>query len=432
MELYTYPEEKKWPEICKRPEISREELFPKIREIFKRVKSDGDSALKYYTKRFDSAEIDEIRCTADEIAASERSVPEKLKSDIRLASENIRLFHSSQRAEIRFIETSPGVVCWRESRPVEKVGLYIPGGTAPLFSSVLMLGIPAMLAGCKEIVLCTPPRKDGSIHPAILWAAKETGIRGIYKAGGAQAIAAMTYGTESVPGVYKIFGPGNQYVTAAKLHAVTEGLAIDMPAGPSEVLVIADETANPVFIAADLLSQAEHGADSQMLLVTTDTDMPRKVNKEIQQQLQELPRSEIAGKALDNAKIIVLKNLGKCIGFSNYYAPEHLILQTRDAGVLTDKVMNAGSVFVGDYTPESAGDYASGTNHTLPTNAYAKNFSGISLDSYMKMLTFQKITKEGLRQIGPTIENMAASEELDAHKRAVSRRLQQIKEQDRE
>ncbi len=426
MRHYRYPGKSHWTAICDRPQISREKLFPEVRRILEKVRIGGDAALRHYAKRFDGADVADIRCTPEAIAASEKHVPDRLKADIRRAIRNISQFHASQRLETAPVETAPGVRCWREARPVEKVGLYVPGGTAPLFSSVLMLGIPAVLAGCQEIVLCSPPRRDGSLHPAILWAAKETGIKTICKAGGAQAIAAMAYGTASVPKVYKLFGPGNQYVTAAKLLAAAEGTAIDMPAGPSEVLVIADAEADPVFIAADLLSQAEHGADSQVLLVTTDGNMPQRVEEEIQRQLPGLPRAEIAAKALEHGAAVVLKTLDECVAFSNHYAPEHLIIQTIDAEKLTGKVSSAGSVFLGPYTPESAGDYASGTNHTLPTNAYARNYSGVSLDSYMKMITFQKISEKGLRGIGPSVENMADAEGMRAHQLAVTRRLRSI------
>ncbi len=349
-----------------------------------------------------------------------------LKDNIRLAIDNIKKFHEAQLPKKKFIKTMPGVRCWREVRAIEKVGIYVPGGTAPLFSTVLMLAIPAVLAGCKEIVLCSPPREDGTLHPAILWAAKESGVTHVCKVGGAQAIAAMTYGTESVPAVYKILGPGNQYVTAAKILAVTESVAIDMPAGPSEVLVIADEYADIEYIAADLLSQAEHGVDSQVLLVTNNEHLAERVRSEVIEQLDVLKRAEIAEKALMNSKIIVLEDLKSCMDFSNTYAPEHLIINTKNAIDMIPDVINAGSVFIGDLSPESVGDYASGTNHTLPTAGFARNYSGVSLDSYYKMITFQSLSAKGLKNIGPAVEHMAKTEGLDAHRQAVSRRLFKI------
>lgn len=428
MKIYQYPERDKWESLCARPQIAPETLFPAVREIMDRVREQGDAALIKYTKDFDGVALDEIRCSDKEIAAAADKVPEDLKAAIRLAADHIRIFHKSQDKSENPVETAPGVCCWREARPISKVGLYIPGGSAPLFSTVLMLGIPALLAGCSEIVLCSPPQPDGSLHPAILWTAAEIGISQIYKLGGAQAIAAMIYGTQSVQAVYKIFGPGNQYVTAAKLLAAQESVAIDMPAGPSEVLVIADDSADPEFVAADLLSQAEHGPDSQVILLTTDPKLPEKVLAEIESQRRELPRSGIARKSLEHAKIIVFKSPDDCLDFSDIYAPEHLILQLREPEAAASKVQNAGSVFMGELTPESAGDYASGTNHTLPTNGFAKNYSGVSLNDFRKMLTFQTLDPEGLRQIGSAVETMAKAEALEAHARAMRIRLQKIKE----
>ena len=359
---------------------------------------------------------------------AEQLVPETLKDAIRLAAANIKTFHRSQELILQKIETMPGVVCWQKAAGIEKVGLYIPGGTAPLFSTVLMLAIPARIAGCREIVLCTPPAKDGKIHPAILYAARQAGVSLIFKIGGIQAIAAMTYGTETVPNVYKIFGPGNQYVTAAKQLVAMRDVAIDMPAGPSEVEVIADESANPSFVAADMLSQAEHGVDSQAILVTTCEDIVDKMITEIKQQLDELPRKELAEQSLQHSRIVVLKNNDDVIDFTNAYAPEHLIIETRDYATLAEQVTNAGSVFLGHFTPESAGDYASGTNHTLPTNGYARMYSGVNLDSFVKKITFQEISQSGIRNIGQAIETMAQAESLQAHSNAVSLRLADIDE----
>jgi histidinol dehydrogenase len=406
--------------------MNQVKLMSEVKDITRMVMLKGDKALIDYTKRFDDAELENILCTPEELKESEKNISVVLKDNIRLAIDNIRKFHEAQQPKKKFIKTMPGVRCWREARAIEKVGIYVPGGTAPLFSTVLMLAIPAVLAGCKEIVLCSPPREDGTLHPAILWAAKEVGVTHICKVGGAQAIAAMIYGTESVPAVYKILGPGNQYVTAAKMLAVTESVAIDMPAGPSEVLVIADEFADIEYIAADLLSQAEHGVDSQTLLVTNDEHLSEKVRSEVIEQLDLLKRAEIAERALMNSKIIVLDDLKSCMDFSNTYAPEHLIINTKNAIDMIPDVINAGSVFIGDLTPESVGDYASGTNHTLPTTGFARNYSGVSLDSYYKMITFQSLSAKGLKNIGPAVEHMAKTEGLDAHRQAVSRRLFKI------
>ncbi|MFA6617848.1 MAG: histidinol dehydrogenase [Candidatus Neomarinimicrobiota bacterium] len=427
MKYYKYPNQELWNEISQRPQMDAKELMNSVEKIMKDVRDKGDKALKAYTKKFDKVEVNEILCSEEELENAENEISDTLKNDIRLAISNIRKFHGSQMPVAEIVTTMPGVYCWREARAIEKVGLYVPGGTAPLFSSVLMLAIPAQIAGCKEIVLCSPPQKDGKLHPAILWAAKETGVTHICKVGGAQAIAAMTYGTESVPAVYKILGPGNQYVTAAKMQATLENTAIDMPAGPSEVLIIADSSADIEFLAADLLSQAEHGIDSQAVLVTDDKNLAEKISEEVEKQLKVLSRADIAKESLKNSKIVLMKDLNTCVKFSNDYAPEHLIINTRNSEEIIPFVVNAGSVFVGPFTPESAGDYASGTNHTLPTAAFAKNYSGVSLDSYLKMITFQSISEKGLDNIGPAVENMAEAEGLDAHKMAVTRRLNKIK-----
>ena len=421
MNLITNPDKSQWAELLKRPVMNTENLFDTVRAIIDRVKTEGDRAVLEYEEKFDKVALTALAVTEAEQA--EASVGEELKKAIRLAKRNIETFHAAQRFESKRVETQPGVTCWQKAVAIEKVGLYIPGGTAPLFSTVLMLAVPARIAGCKEIVLCTPPGKDGKVHPAVLFAAKVAGINRIFKAGGVQAIAAMAYGTESVPKVYKIFGPGNQYVTAAKQLVSLRDVAIDMPAGPSEVEVIADEFANPDFIAADFLSQAEHGVDSQAILVTTTEAIVEPVVKAIEEQLKRLPRLEITEKALAHSRIIVLKNTQEVIDFTNYYAPEHLIIQTRDYGEIAEKIQNAGSVFMGPYTPESAGDYASGTNHTLPTNGYAHAYSGVNLDSFIKKMTFQEISADGIRQLGDTIRTMAANEKLEAHRNAVTVRL---------
>ncbi|HNY54808.1 MAG TPA: histidinol dehydrogenase [Chitinophagales bacterium] len=423
MQVIKYPTRATWSDIIQRPTQSLETIEQKVIPILQEVKSRGDEALKHYSKLFDGVEMDSLEVTKEEINKAVNSVSEELKEAINIAYNNIQVFHRQQQGAADITETMPGVQCWRKSVGIEKVGLYIPGGSAPLFSTVLMLAVPAQIAGCSEIILCSPPDKTGSIHPAILYTADLCGIKKIFKAGGAQAIAAMAYGTESIPQVYKIFGPGNQYVTAAKQLVNKDGIAIDMPAGPSEVLVIGDDESRPDFIAADLLAQAEHGADSQVIFVTTEEAYLNLVHFAIDQQLKNLPRKEVAAKALENSKMILVNDIEEAIAFSNAYAPEHLILQTRNAEELAEKVINAGSVFIGHYTPESVGDYASGTNHTLPTNGFARAYSGVSLDSFVKKITFQKISKEGLQNIGKTVEVMAANEELDAHKNAVSIRL---------
>ncbi len=413
MILISNPDKSQWQEILKRPVMNTENLFDTVRSVIDRVKAEGDRAVLDYEEKFDKEEQQE----------AENLVSEDLKAAIRLAKQNIETFHAAQRFEGKKVQTQPGVTCWQKAVAIEKVGLYIPGGTAPLFSTVLMLAVPAKIAGCKEIVLCTPPGRDGKVHPAVLFAAKVAGVNRIFKAGGIQAIAAMAYGTESVPKVYKIFGPGNQYVTAAKQLVSLRDVAIDMPAGPSEVEVLADETANPVFVAADLLSQAEHGVDSQAVLITTSVELQQAVKVEVERQLALLPRKEIAEKSLANSKLIVVDSMKEAIELTNAYAPEHLIIETKDYLSVAERIVNAGSVFLGSLTPESAGDYASGTNHTLPTNGYAKAYSGVSLDSFIRKITFQEIKPEGLNSIGPAIELMAANEQLDAHKNAVSVRL---------
>ena len=425
MNLITNPDKSQWAELLKRPVMNTENLFDTVRAIIDRVKTEGDRAVLEYEEKFDKVALTALAVTEAEQA--EASVGEELKKAIRLAKRNIETFHAAQRFESKRVETQPGVTCWQKAVAIEKVGLYIPGGTAPLFSTVLMLAVPARIAGCKEIVLCTPPGKDGIVHPAVLFAAKVAGINRIFKAGGVQAIAAMAYGTESVPKVYKIFGPGNQYVTAAKQLVSLRDVAIDMPAGPSEVEVLADETANPSFVAADLLSQAEHGADSQAILVTTSPALQQAVKEEVERQLALLPRKEIAEKSLANSKLIVVRNMDEAIELTNSYAPEHLIIETADYMSVAERVVNAGSVFLGSLTPESAGDYASGTNHTLPTNGYAKAYSGVSLDSFIRKITFQEIKPKGIRIIGPAIEEMAANEHLDAHKNAVTVRLDKLR-----
>lgn len=426
MILISNPDKSQWAEILKRPVMNVDNLFDTVRSIIDSVKAEGDRAVIDYEEKFDKVVLTSLAVTDEELAEAETLVSEELKAAIRLAKQNIETFHASQRFEGKKVETQPGVTCWQKAVAIEKVGLYIPGGTAPLFSTVLMLAVPAKIAGCHEIVLCTPPGKDGKVHPAVLFAAKVAGVNRIFKAGGVQAIAAMAYGTESVPKVYKIFGPGNQYVTAAKQLVSLRDVAIDMPAGPSEVEVLADETANPVFVAADLLSQAEHGVDSQAMLITTSAKLQQAVKEEVERQLALLSRKEIAEKSLANSKLILVRDMEEAIELTNAYAPEHLIVETADYMSVAERVVNAGSVFLGSLTPESAGDYASGTNHTLPTNGYAKAYSGVSLDSFIRKITFQEIKAEGITTIGPAIEVMAANEHLDAHKNAVTVRLTNI------
>ena len=423
MKQYKYPTPDKWDAILKRPTFDFAEIRSRVEPILEAVKKDGDAALKMFTERFDKVILEDFSVSDAEIEAAKALVSDELKMAIQTAAANIKTFHSHQKSTPERIETMQGVTCWRKSVGIEKVGLYIPGGTAPLFSTILMLGIPAMIAGCKDIIFCTPPNRAGKIHPAILYTVDLLGINKIFKVGGAQAIAAMAFGTKTIPKVHKIFGPGNQYVTAAKQLVNQAGIAIDMPAGPSEVAVVADETAFPSFIAADLLSQAEHGEDSQVVFVTTSEAMQTKVQAEVEKQVKTLPRRAIAEAALVNSRSILLKNEAEVIDLINAYAPEHLILAVENDEALAEKIINAGSIFLGHYTPESVGDYASGTNHTLPTNGFAKAYSGVSLDSFVKKITYQKLTKQGLQNIGKTVEIMAAAENLEAHKRAVSIRL---------
>ena len=426
MKIFKYPAKETWSEILKRPTLDVEALRGTVSEVLQRVRTEGDRAVKEYEEKFDKVQLTSLAVTPEEMAEGVARVAPELKSAIELAHANIEKFHTAQRFEGKPVEARPGVTCWQKAVAIEKVGLYIPGGTAPLFSTVLMLATPARIAGCREIVLCTPPARDGSINPAILYAAQVAGVNRIYKIGGVQAIGAMAYGTESVPKVYKIFGPGNQYVTAAKQQVSLRDVAIDMPAGPSEVEVLADGSANPAFVAADLLSQAEHGVDSQAILITTNEALIGKVEEEVARQLAKLPRKEIAARSLENSKLILVKDMDEAMEMTNDYAPEHLIIETKNYMELAARVVNAGSVFLGSLTPESAGDYASGTNHTLPTNGYAKAYSGVSLDSFIRKITFQEITPEGIATIGPAIELMAANEQLDAHKNAVSVRLGSI------
>lgn len=428
MNIIRYPERKTWAELVERPRLDISRLNDTVAEILDDVRLRGDKAVMEYEERFDHAVLDRLEVTAEEIDEAWQTVDDDLKEAIITAHDNIRTFHESQRFEGRKVETRPGVTCWQKSVAIERVGLYIPGGTAPLFSTVLMLATPARIAGCREIVLCTPPDCNGHVHPAILAAARVAGVSRIFKAGGVQAIGAMAYGTETVPKVFKIFGPGNQYVMAAKQQVSLHDVAIDMPAGPSEVCVIADDTADATFVAADLLSQAEHGTDSQVIMITTSERMLELVTAEVERQLDKLPRKEIAAKALENSKLIVVASKQEAMDLSNVYAPEHLILQTGDYEALAEKVVNAGSVFLGRYACESAGDYASGTNHTLPTHGYATAYSGVNLDSYCRKITFQHLTPEGVRNIGPAVERMAAAESLDAHKNAMTVRIDSLKQ----
>lgn len=423
MKVIKYPQKNDWDKILARPTFDTSSLNATVSSILAEVKSGGDKAVISYEEKFDKVHLSSLAVSSKEIEDSEKYLSEELKSAIRTAKSNIEKFHSAQKIQTKKIETTKGVICWQKAVAIQKVGLYIPGGTAPLFSTVLMLAIPATIAGCKEIVLCTPPDKDGNVNAAILYAAKVAGVSKIFKIGGVQAIGAMAYGTESVPKVYKIFGPGNQYVMAAKQLVSLKDVAIDMPAGPSEVQVIADETSNPAFIASDLLSQAEHGIDSQVILTTTNEAIIESVISEIKKQLAELPRKEIAEKALQHSIAILVNNDDELIELTNEYAPEHLIIETKNYNDLADRIVNAGSVFLGHYTPESAGDYASGTNHTLPTNGHAKAYSGVNLDSFIKKITFQEISREGIENLGATIEIMAENELLFAHKNAITLRL---------
>jgi histidinol dehydrogenase len=424
MQKIILPEKKNWSSITTRPTAEKASLNELVKTVFEEVKQNGDKAVLQYCKTFDKVELINLTVSEDDIRNAAVQLSDELKAAIKLAKNNISKFHEAQKQPIEKIETTKGVVCWRENRAIETVGIYIPGGSAPLFSTVLMLGIPAILAGCKEIILCTPPNSEGKINAAILYTAALVGIKKIYSVGGIQAIAAMTFGTETISAVNKIFGPGNQYVTAAKQIAQNFGVAIDMPAGPSEVLVIADETCNPVFVAADLLSQAEHGADSQVILLSNKEKVIDATLVEISKQLEVLPRKEIAAKAIENSKAILLNDIDECIALSNFYAPEHLIIAVENAENLVSQITNAGSIFLGNYSCESVGDYASGTNHTLPTNGYARNYSGVSLDSFVKKITVQEVSKEGLQNIGPSVELMAEAEGLWAHKNAVTVRLE--------
>lgn len=426
MKKFINPKKNEWPQILERPTQTFDQIESTVADIFKDVALHGDSAIRKYVKQFDKADLNELRVSASSMNNAEVQLSEALKDSIRLAKANIEAFHRSQITDIKKVETTEGVVCWQEKRPIEKVGLYIPGGSAPLFSTILMLAVPARIAGCKELVMCTPSDANGEIHPAILFTAQLCGIEKLYKIGGIQAIAAMTFGTESVPKVYKLFGPGNQFVTVAKQMALKYGVGIDLPAGPSELLVYADASANASFMASDLLSQAEHGEDSQVVLVSRSMQLLDEIEKEINLQLPHLPRKDIASKSIDNSKLIYCESEEMALDLINTYAPEHLIISTSNSIDILPKIINAGSVFIGNYTPESAGDYASGTNHTLPTNGFARNFSGVNLDSFQKAISFQEISTQGLTNIGSAIEEMADAEGLFAHKNAVSLRLKEI------
>ena len=421
-----YPKKETWPEILKRPTQTVKEIETTVNQVFEDVQKNGDTAIKKYTKKFDKVAVTSLKVTQEEISIAVEAVSRELKEAIQQAAANIEKFHRAQKTEKVYQETTPGVVCWQEKRPIEKVGLYIPGGTAPLLSTVLMLAIPAKIAGCQEIILCSPPNFEGKIANEILYTANLCGVTNIFKVGGIQAISGLTFGTETIPKVYKIFGPGNQFVTVAKQLATKYGVAIDMPAGPSELLVMADDSAYASFIASDLLSQAEHGADSQVILVSTSEKLIEEVSKEVEKQLKELPRIEIATKAIQNSKSILVKDFKQALALINEYAPEHFIVCTNNNDFFIDGILNAGSVFIGNYTPESAGDYASGTNHTLPTNGYSKSYSGVNLDSFTKSITFQEISKKGIQNIGKSIELMALAEGLQAHKNAVSIRIKEI------
>jgi histidinol dehydrogenase len=419
MQFVKYPKKKTWSELLKRPQQDYADIKETVQSIIDEVKISGDAAIKNFTKQFDGIELDNFALQSNEWLTA-KMIDENLKQAIKTAIKNITAFHQSQKEEVKKIETMPGITCWRKSVAIEKVGLYIPGGTAPLFSTLIMLAVPAKIAGCKEIIICTPPQKDGKIHPAILFTAQQIGVNKIYKIGGAQAIVAMAYGTQTIPKVYKLFGPGNRYITYAKMLLTSEGIAIDMPAGPSEVAVIADETANAEFVAADLLSQCEHGKDSQVLLISNNEKIIDRINQCLKRQLNELPRKEIAAQSLKNSKAILVETLNDAIELINEYAPEHLIIACDNALELSEKIINAGSVFIGNYSPEAVGDYASGTNHTLPTNGFAKAYSGVSLDSFYKKITFQQLTKQGLNNIASTVESMANAEGLQAHATAIT------------
>lgn len=426
MQIYSNPPRENWEKLCSRPLLDNSSLEKEVRAILEQVRNEGDRALVKFSKRFDSVDIGQFRIADEKISLSGKLLDNRLKDAVKLAAKNIEKFHVAQKPAEISVTTMPGVVCSQRSLPVERAGLYIPGGTAPLFSTVLMLGIPARIAGCKEVILCTPPDSTGEVHPAILYAARESGITAVYRIGGAQAIAAMTFGTESIPAVDKIFGPGNQWVTMAKQIAASLGKAIDLPAGPSEVAVVADNSVPPSFVAADLLSQAEHGSDSQVLLATVDRELTDSVTIEMERLVNRLPRKDIARKALEHCNMMVFEDYGTLMDFINAYAPEHLILATKNYKELSGRVLNAGSVFLGIFTPESAGDYASGTNHTLPTNGFARAWSGVGTESFMKKITFQEISSGGLELLGPTVEFMASAEELEAHRQAVRVRLDHI------
>ncbi|MCA0132716.1 histidinol dehydrogenase [Winogradskyella alexanderae] len=426
MKLIENPKKENWAEILKRPTQTVDDIEAIVYDVFSDVKINGDKAIKSYTSKFDDVDLDDFLVSKQEIKTASKAVSDELKSAIKLAKNNIEKFHEAQQTDTVFLKTMRGVKCWQEKRPIQKVGLYIPGGTAPLFSTVLMLAIPAKIAGCREIVLCSPPNKGGKLADEILYTAKLCGVTKIVKVGGIQAIAGLTFGTETIPQVYKIFGPGNQYVTVAKQLATKYGVAIDMPAGPSELLVMADKSANPAYVASDLLSQAEHGSDSQVILVTTSKSFAQQVNNEVSLQLEDLPRKEMAMDAINNSKSIVVKDNKTALELIDEYGPEHFIVATNDDNYFVENIGNAGSVFIGDYTPESAGDYASGTNHTLPTNGFSKAYSGVNLDSFLKSITFQKISQKGIKNIGPAIELMAEAEGLQAHKNAVTLRLKDL------
>lgn len=427
MNKISNPKKTDWPEILKRPTQTYDVIEGTVLEIFEDIKKNGDAAVSKYTEKFDGVKLDSILVAQGEIDAATTQVSQELKDAIALAKANIEKFHSAQQTEKVTVQTTEGVNCWQEKRPIQKVGLYIPGGTAPLFSTILMLAVPAKIAGCSELVLCTPPGKDGKVNPVVLYTAALCGIDKIFKVGGIQAIGAMTFGTETIPNVYKLFGPGNQFVTVAKQMATKYNVAIDMPAGPSELLVVADDSADAAFVASDLLSQAEHGVDSQVILVSTSEQLIEEVEQEVEKQLNGLPRKDIAAKAIENSKLIYVGSDSEALDLINEYGPEHFIICTNNEDFYVDNVINAGSVFIGNYTPESAGDYASGTNHTLPTNGYAKQYSGVNLDSFKKSITFQKISETGIQKIGPAIELMAEAEGLQAHKNAVTLRLNALK-----
>lgn len=429
MKIFNNPSKETWSSLTQRPQMELEFLESSVRNVLNRVKKSGDDALRELTLQFDKVSVQNLHVSKQEFESAEKSLPSSLKDAIRTAAANIEKFHAAQKREVVKIETMPGVTCWRKGVPIEKVGIYIPGGSAPLFSTVLMLGIPARLAGCKEVVLCSPPDKNGEINSAILFAAKLVGVTKVFKVGGAQAIAAMAFGTKSIDKVYKIFGPGNQYVTKAKQLITDDGVAIDMPAGPSEVLVMADESANPGFVAADLLSQAEHGEDSQVILVLNNDVLLPSIQEQITRQLTDLPRKTIAEKSLLNSRVIIIEDQKTAIDFVNEYAPEHLIINMTNPDTIASGIVNAGSVFLGNLSPESIGDYASGTNHTLPTNGFAKSFAGVALESFMKYITYQQLTEEGLKKLGPVVEEMAEAEQLVGHKMAVRIRLDSLKKQ---